>query len=115
MVAGKLIIIPALGHQNKGKLSFTGSGLFVSLYHVIVCCKRPIAANDEEFALRGKKISNKFDIFLKDSRGEVLTKISPHKKGNGEANCLTRHFVQLFSHICSGLKQSRERPKKFWP
>ena len=29
MVAGKLIIIPALGHQNKGKSSFTGSGLFV--------------------------------------------------------------------------------------
>ena len=25
MVAGKLIIIPALGHQNKGKSSFTGS------------------------------------------------------------------------------------------
>ena len=29
MVAGKLIVIPALGHQNKGKSSFTGSGLFV--------------------------------------------------------------------------------------
>ena len=29
MVAGKLITIPALGHQNKGKSSFTGSGLFV--------------------------------------------------------------------------------------
>ena len=29
MVAGKLIIIPAPGHQNKGKSSFTGSGLFV--------------------------------------------------------------------------------------
>ena len=28
MVVGKLIIIPALGHQNKGKSSFTGSGLF---------------------------------------------------------------------------------------
>ena len=26
MVAGKLIIIPALGHQNKGKSSFIGSG-----------------------------------------------------------------------------------------
>ena len=55
MVVGKLIIIPALGHQNKGKSSFTGSGLFVlmsqcrnnmslptTMYHVIVCCKRPI-------------------------------------------------------------------------
>ena len=29
MVVGKLIVIPALGHQNKGKSSFTGSGLFV--------------------------------------------------------------------------------------
>ena len=29
MLEGKLIIIPALGHQNKGKSSFTGSGLFV--------------------------------------------------------------------------------------
>ena len=29
LVVGKLIIIPALGHQNKGKSSFTGSGLFV--------------------------------------------------------------------------------------
>ena len=30
MLDGKLIIIPALGHQNKGKSSFTGSGLFIS-------------------------------------------------------------------------------------
>ena len=29
MVVGKLIIIPTLGHQKKGKSSFTGSGLFV--------------------------------------------------------------------------------------
>ena len=29
MLEGKLIIIPALGHQNKGKSSFTGSGLLV--------------------------------------------------------------------------------------
>ena len=30
MVVGKLIIIiPVLGHQNKGKSSFTGSGLSV--------------------------------------------------------------------------------------
>jgi len=29
MLEGKLITTPALGHQNKGKSSFTGSGLFV--------------------------------------------------------------------------------------
>jgi len=29
MLEDKLIIIPALGHQNKGKSSFTGSGFFV--------------------------------------------------------------------------------------
>ena len=29
MLEGKLIIIPALGHQNKGKSSFTGSGALV--------------------------------------------------------------------------------------
>ena len=29
MPEGKLIIIPALGHLNKGKSSFTGSALFV--------------------------------------------------------------------------------------
>jgi len=29
MLEGKLIIVPALGHQNKAKSSFTGSGLFV--------------------------------------------------------------------------------------
>ena len=28
-MVGKLIVIPALGHQNKGNSSFTGSGLFV--------------------------------------------------------------------------------------
>ena len=28
MMEGKLIIITALGHRNKGKSSFTGSGLF---------------------------------------------------------------------------------------
>ena len=48
MVVGKPIIIPTLGHQNKGKSSFTGpsAGIIMSLlttmYHVIVCCKRPI-------------------------------------------------------------------------
>jgi len=29
MVHGGLIVVPAPGHQNKGKSSFTGSGLFV--------------------------------------------------------------------------------------
>jgi len=29
MLEGKLIIISTLGHQNKGKSSFTGSGLCV--------------------------------------------------------------------------------------
>ena len=29
MLEGKLMIIPAVGHQNKGNSSFTGSGLFV--------------------------------------------------------------------------------------
>ena len=29
MVADKLVVIPALGHQKKGNSSFTGSGLFV--------------------------------------------------------------------------------------
>jgi len=29
MLGGGLIVVPALGHQNKGKSSFTGSGLFV--------------------------------------------------------------------------------------
>ena len=33
MVVGKLIIIPAMGHQNNGKSSFTGSGLFVLMSH----------------------------------------------------------------------------------
>ena len=58
MMVGKLIIIPAQGHQNKGKSSFTDSGLFVLMsqcgknimslptttYHVIVCCNMPIRA-----------------------------------------------------------------------
>ena len=66
MLEDKLIIIPALGHQNKDKSSFTGSGYFVSmsqcgnnhdlpssiadfciLYHVIACCKRPIKRNQK--------------------------------------------------------------------
>ena len=33
MLEGKLITIPALGHQNKGKSSFTGSVLFVLMSH----------------------------------------------------------------------------------
>ena len=61
MLEGKLIIIPALGHQNKAKSSFTGSGLFVlmsqcgnnnelALQHGGFCttwslvCKRPIGS-----------------------------------------------------------------------
>ena len=33
MLEGKLITIPALGHENKGKSSFTGSVLFVLMSH----------------------------------------------------------------------------------
>ena len=41
MVVGKLIMIPALGHQKKGKSSFTGSGLFVLMSQ---------SGNNNEFA-----------------------------------------------------------------
>ena len=41
MLAGKLIIIPALRNQNKGKSSFTGSGLFVLM---------PQCGNNKELA-----------------------------------------------------------------
>ena len=55
MLEAKLIIIPALGHQNKGKSSFTGSGLFVlmsqcgnnnelALQHGGFCTTRSLAA-----------------------------------------------------------------------
>ena len=40
---GKLIIIPALGHQNKGKSSVTGSGLFVLMSY---------SGNNSELALQ---------------------------------------------------------------
>ena len=43
MLEGKLIIIPALGHQNKGKSSFTGLGLFVLMSHCV---------NNHELALQ---------------------------------------------------------------
>ena len=43
MLERKLIIIPALGHQNKGKSSFTGSGLFVLMSK---------CGNDHELALQ---------------------------------------------------------------
>jgi len=38
MLQGKLIIIPALGHQNKGKSNFTVSGL---------CFNVPVRDNNE--------------------------------------------------------------------
>ena len=43
MLESKLIIIPALGLQNKGKSSFTGSGLFVLMSQ---------CGNNNEFAVQ---------------------------------------------------------------
>jgi len=43
MLEGKLIIIPALGHQNKGKSSYTGSGFVVSMFQ---------CGNNHELALQ---------------------------------------------------------------
>lgn len=47
---------------------------------------------------------NMFYFFLSASRGEFLTKISPHTRGNGLANYLARHFAQLYPLVCGGLK-----------
>ena len=46
MLEGKLIIIPALGHQNKGKSSFTGSGLFVLRTFALIVCAQPFCAGN---------------------------------------------------------------------
>ena len=78
MLEGKLIIIPALGHQNKGMSRFTGSGLFVLmsqcrnnnelalqhgqiLYHIIVCCKRPTIPVEAGLSLENAVITYKFN------------------------------------------------------
>ena len=56
----------------------------------------------EKFASRGHdKISNIFDISLAASGGG--TKISPHMRGNGRANCLARPLGQHFPSQCGEL------------
>ena len=52
MVDGKLIIIPALGHQNKGKSSFTASGLFV----LTLSCPRGSPLTSKIVCVRQSKI-----------------------------------------------------------
>ena len=54
--------------------------------------------------LARQKVSNIMNIFLMALQGEFLTKISPNTWGNGWADCLARHFAQLFPHVCGGLK-----------
>ena len=55
--------------QRQVKLYWFRSLCFnVPVYLVIVCCKRPIAANDEEFALRGKKKYQTSLIFYSRTR-----------------------------------------------
>ena len=78
MLKGKLIIIPSLGHQNKGKSSFTGSGLFVLMsqggivYHVIASCKRPIVNSMDAPSLPPQITTNGSSIFGCCSSVEVV-------------------------------------------
>ena len=60
MLVGKLIIIPALGHQNKGKSSFTGSGLFVLMSR---CGKNNKLANQQVPCLT---VTNIYNIIILD-------------------------------------------------
>ena len=72
MVAGKLIVIPALGHQNKGKSSFTGSGLFVLMSQ---------GGSNNELALQHVPCDRKFRNFTLSFgrlRQRILRKCVPH-------------------------------------
>ena len=67
---GKLIIIPALGHQNKGKSIFTGSGLFV----LISQC-----GNINELALQHGGFFSLQKAYSKDKNDGYLTVIRGKK------------------------------------
>ena len=56
MLEGKFIIIPALGHQNKGKSSFTGSGLFLLMSQ---------CGNNNEFAFQHGGFSTTWSLVAK--------------------------------------------------
>ena len=63
MLEGKLIIIPALGHQNKGKASFTGSGLLVLMSQ----CR-----NNNELALQHGGVCTTWSLVAKGLLGVLL-------------------------------------------
>ena len=72
---GKLIIIPALGHQNKGKSNFTGSGVFV--------LKMSQCGNNNELALQHGGLFVLCDRLLQKASYSTEVRIS----GNYQ-NCL---------------------------
>ena len=64
MLEGKLIIIPALGRQNKGKSSFTGSGLFVLMSE---------CGNNNELALQHGGFCSTWSLVAKGLTAIILT------------------------------------------
>ena len=99
MVAGKLIVIPALGHQNKGKSSFTGSGLFVLMSH---------SGSNNELALQHVPCDRKFRNFTLSFgrlRQRILRKCVPHMQHdyfspfNQSDHCFMTSSVLLTSSL----------------
>ena len=79
----------------------------MAFYCVLCDCLSPVRDPSKE-----KKIlpvlpecEQTYLIFFSASRGDSLTKISPHTRGNGWTKCLARHFCQLVSHVSPANEQ----------
>ena len=85
MREGKLIIIPALGHQNKGNSSFTGSSLFVLMSQ---------CGNNNELALQHGGFCTTWSLVAKGLFITIANPLSPNKKQVQKEQKMTKyHFT----------------------
>ena len=105
---------PHLDHVTYIDLSFCLSFCSLEISVLLCNCLSPVRDPSEEknILLVLPECEQTCLIFLSASRGDSVTKISPHTRGNGWTKCLARHFSQLFSHVCGGISFASKRAKK---
>ena len=106
MLEGKLIIIPALGHQSKGKSSFTGSGLFVLMSQ---------CGNSNELALQHGGFFVPCDLLLQKAYYHIFGKRKPcHSNSLNSLYLLERRSLRSTGPFLERLGNSSGRKSNSW-
>ena len=88
MLEGKLIIIPALRHQNKGNSSFTGSGLLVLMSQ---------CGNNNELALQHGGLCTTCSLVAKGLLCQCILRAPPSQAEHLAQQKLTHRYYHLLT------------------